>query len=95
METYSHDATNRHSASAANNYWYRFFLEIARYIRYVFWTWYGLLATTIVGGLGPFDWFSMFVYAFGGTISLFVVLVLCLIVNSPILLSTYKKWSTQ
>jgi len=68
-------------------------LETGRYIRFVFWTWWGLLVTTIFGGLGLFDWFTMFVYAFGGTVVLFFVLVGCLILNSPILINTYKGWS--
>ena len=51
------------------------------------------MVTTILGGLGIFDWFTMFVYAFGGTVVLFFVLVACLIVNSPFLINTYKRWS--
>lgn len=69
-------------------------LETGRYIRFVFWTWWGLGVTTVFGGLGPFDWFTMFVYALGGTVVLFVVLIGCLIINSPILINTYKKWSS-
>lgn len=86
---------SRHSAKAADNYPYRVFLEIGRYISYVFWTWWGLGVTTFFGGLGPFDWFTMFAYALGGTLVLFVVLIGCLIFNSPILRHTYNQWSTE
>ena len=85
--------TNLHSVKAADNYFYRVFLETARYIRFVFWTWWSLTITTLVGGLGLFDWFTMFFYAFGGTVVLFFVLVGCLILNSPILKATYWRWS--
>ena len=85
--------TNLHSVKAADNYFYRVFLETARYIRFVFWTWWSLTITTLVGGLGLFDWFTMFFYAFGGTVVLFFVLVGCLILNSPILKTTYWRWS--
>jgi hypothetical protein len=87
--------SSRRSAEAAQRYFYRAFLEIGRYIHYVFWTWWGLAVTTAFGGLGPFDWFAMFIYAFGGTVVLFVVLVGCLILNSPILRHTYHQWANE
>lgn len=87
--------TNIRSVKASTNYFYRVALETSRYVRFVFWTWWGLGATTLFGGLGPFDWFAMFVYAFGGTIVLSLVLVGCLILNSPLLKSTYQSWSTE
>ena len=87
--------TNVRSANAADRYLYRVVLETARYIRYVFWTWWGLAVTALVGGLGPFDCFSMFVYALGGTIVLFVVLVGCLILNSPPLTALFWWYSNK
>lgn len=91
----THDPTNLRSTHAADHYFERFFLESARYARFFVDTWFGLLVTSFFGGLGPFDWFTMFVYAFGGTVVLFFVLIGCLIINSPILVNTYKDWSRR
>lgn len=91
----AHDPTNLRSTHAATHYFDRFILEGGRYLRFCFDTWSGLAITSCFGGLGPFDWFTMFVYAFGGTVVLFVVLIGCLIINSPILIDTYKDWSRR
>jgi hypothetical protein len=64
-----------HYQQAASHYGQRIILDTTRYVRFLFETWFGLVLTTFVGGLGPFDWFTMFFFAFGESVYFSVGLV--------------------
>lgn len=48
----------------------------------------------LFGGVGPFDLFTMLLYAYGGTVVLGIFLVFCLATSNPFLTGKLNIWTT-